>query len=172
MKQPLFIQNIPIDEARISFIEKVVSRLARRAKKRTSAIITPYPISGCLAGDPVDGEVLRYIFCASGMVSRAIISLNKLSETGVAVSVAISNEAGGEMKSFMVRKKSTIIEPNIPISMGDKMIVSAKVIEPEKNKVNEIWVGFLWVPKVRDSYVKSFLIDSLERGADDLLETE
>ena len=40
----------------------------------------------------------------------------------------------------------------------------------DEDKINELWVGFLWIPKVKDTHAKSFLIDSLEEGVNDLLE--
>jgi hypothetical protein len=170
MKQPLFIQNVPIDEKRISFIEKVVTRLARRARKSTTAIITPYPISACLSGESVNGEVLRYIFCASGKISKAIVALNKRPDSGVMISVELSNELGGGTMKYLINKKSQIIEPDIATAAGDKMIVSAEVGDPEKDKITELWVGMLWIPTVKTAHTKSFLIDSLDEEASKLIE--
>ena len=154
---------------RIAFIEKVVTRLARRSRKQSSAIITPYPISGCLAGN-ISGEVLRYIFCADGTITRAIISLDKKPSEGVKVTIDLFDESGGTSKSFIAMKKVSIIEPEAPVFSGDKMVVSAEVINPERDKISELWLGLLWKPHVKDTHVKSFLIDDLEKQEDDLLQ--
>lgn len=172
MSRQLFNKNDSI-EKRVGWLETVVSRIARRTKKKTSAMITPYPISACLttqSDQVVNGEVLRYLFCADGNISRGLITLNKRPDAGVEITLDISNESGGSSKSFVINKKSFLVEPSISISSGDKMIVSVEVLDPEKDKINEVWTGFLWVPNTKDTDVKSFLIDSLEKQADDILE--
>ena len=170
MKQPLFISNIPIDEKRISFIERVVSQMARRSKKTTSAIITPYPISSCTIGEDVKGDILRYLFCAKGVLKKLLIVLGNKPSTGVSVDISISNDAGGSTKNYIVTKKTSIFEPAIEVFSSDKLSVSISPIDPEKDKVTEVWVAFMWVPSIGEAEIKKCLIDSLEEEADDLSE--
>ena len=48
-------------EKRLKQLEMVTQRLARRSKKTTSAILTPYPISNAVSGEVVKCVVLKYI---------------------------------------------------------------------------------------------------------------
>jgi hypothetical protein len=166
MNQSLFIKNIPIDEKRISFLETVVSRLARRSKKHTSAIITPYPISNCVSGDDVRGPVLKYMFCATGIISKGLVFLKDKPETGVMLTITIENDVGGSTKSYVITKKSSIVEPNIEVFSGDRLTISINPVGVERDKVSEIWISFMWTPTIKDVDVKNFLINSLDGDLD------
>jgi len=157
-----------MDENRIKHLETMVGRLARRARRKASALFTPYPISTCLTGN-VEGEVLRYLFCANGIVSRCMIVLDKRPSAGIKLTISLNNETGGKSASFITSKKSSIFKSDIDVSVGDKLIVTSEKIDPEKDDINELWLGFLWIPTVKDLHVKSFLIDELEKQ-DDLLQ--
>ncbi len=167
MRQPLFIQNTPIDEKRISHIERIVARLTRRSRKHTSAIITPYPISHCAVGEDVKGEILRYMFCAEGQIVKGMLQLNAKPKQGVKVTINVSNETEERERSYIMHKRTVTVEPNIPVSPGDKLIVSITPLigdEEKKDKVSEIWVSFLWMPHTRDVEIKNFLIEEIENG--------
>ena len=161
MKQVLFPGNTAIDEKRISFIETVVKRLSRRQVKKISAMITPYPISTCITGDDVRGDVLKYMFCAKGIIKKGLIYLSKQLSAGVVVNITIENDAGGETKSYIFNKKQMLVNPDLNIYSSDRMTVSVTPINPE-DKLTEVWISFLWVPEVKDTDVKSFLIDEIE----------
>jgi len=160
MKQPIFIQNIPIDEKRISFIEKVVTRLARRTKSRTSAMVTPYPISACVKGN-IKGNILRYMFPLDGTIDKAIISFDKKPKEIIYVGAKVGGEGGISSKGFTLEKKHTSMTLPLQVKAGDKLSVNVDVSDNEV--VDEIWIAFTWIPNVKDTKLKTMLIEELEK---------
>jgi len=162
MKRPMFVKNAPIDEKRISFIETVLQRLMRRAVKTASAMVTPYPISNCIAGEDVKGTVLKYMFSARGTVSKGLIRFDKKLKSGVIVTVTLENDEGGQAKTFIANRNQLLIEPNLEVFSGDRLTVVVEPSDSSEGKLNEVWVAFLWIPHVGEAEVKSFLIDKLD----------
>jgi len=168
MRQPLFIKNVPIDEKRIDFIEKMITRLSRRQRKKTVALITPYPISNAVIGDEVKGVVLRYMFPCEGVITKGVIDLGKKPKQEVAITFALMGDETGTSKVFVLTKKRLVIKPDIKASAFDRLTISISYkSEKPEDAVTEFWTSFLWVPTVKDVEVKSYLIDELEN---DLLE--
>jgi len=162
----LFKKDTPINEQRISWIETVVSRLARRSKKNVTAITTPYPISACITGEDVRGDILKYMFCARGTISRGLVDLGKRPSTGVVIGITISNDIGGSSKSYVITKKAAILEPSIKVFSGDKLSISVEPIDKEKDTMTEVWIAFMWTPHINEVDMKQVLIDSLDGGVD------
>lgn len=162
MKQPIFAKGTEINEKRISKIETVVMRLMRRAVKTTSAMITPYPISNCVVGEDVHGAVLKYMFSASGEINKGLIRFDKKCKAGVKVAIILENETGGESKTYIANRNQILVEPELKVHSGDRLTVSVNPCDKEEEKINEVWVAFLWTPKVGETTVKSFLIDKLD----------
>ena len=153
-------------EKRILKLETVVSRLTRRSKKTASAIITPYPISSCVVGEDVRGDILRYMFPSNGVIKKGLIVLDKRPGTGVVVNISISNDAGGSSKNYVVTKKTSIFEPNIDVYSTDRLSISIEPVDQEKDRITEVWIAFTWVPGVKDTEVKQYLIDDLNGRID------
>lgn len=163
-----FKPNMPIDEKRISLIEKVVVRIARGAmlSGKARGLITPYPISNAIFGDNIRGPVLRYMFPCDGTITKGLIHFGSRLRNGIKLSVYISSGASNRIDSFTIDNESFLIEPNVEIISGSRLTVSVDPINPEE-VINEVWISFLWVPSIRDVDAKSFLISELEG---DLLE--
>lgn len=162
MKQPAFVANAPIDEKRIGFIEKVLSRLVRRSVKTTSAMLTPYPISNCVVGEDVSGSVLKYMFAARGVINKGLIRVDKRIRSGIRITVTLENDLGGSSKSYIANRDQMIIEPNLEVFSGDCLTVSVNPVDPKEGMLNEVWIAFIWTPHVGEATVKSFLIDRLD----------
>ena len=162
----LFKKDTSIDEKRISWIETVVSRLARRSRKQTTAIVTPYPISNCVSGEDVKGDILKYMFCAKGIISKGLIVLDKRPTTGVVIGITLANDMGSSSKSYVLTKKTSMIDPKIEVFSGDRLSVSVNPVDAEKDKISEVWLAFTWTPDVKDADIKNFLIDSLDGALD------
>jgi len=162
--KPLFDKKGSVED-RISKLETVVSRLARRSKKTVSAIIAPIPISSCITGEDIRGDILKYMFAARGTINKAIMVLSKKPSTGVVVNISISNDAGGSSKNYIVTNKSSIFEPNIEVFSSDRLSISIEPIDKEKDKITEVWIAFTWTPHVHESKIKNHLIDELEKSA-------
>jgi hypothetical protein len=169
MKQTIFIKNTPIDEKRISFIEKVVTRLTRRNRNQTSVLMTPYPISNCVTGDTVTGTILKYMFCANGKISKLMLYLGKKPKNGAELSILIESDLSSKKESFITMSKGFEIDFNTEIKSGDRLTISIKTLG-EKDPITEAWISFLWVPNVKEAKVKAFLIDELERTSVEFLE--
>lgn len=160
LKAPLFPKNIPIDETRISFIETIITRLIRRAKKTTRALVTPYPISNAVFGDKVEGAILRYMFPCDGVISKGFIKLGVKPKTTIILDMKIFNSTSSNTKGFVLYKIAEAVDINIPVKAGDCMEI---VLHPEPAEiVTEVWLSFLWKPTTSDVETKSFLISELE----------
>ena len=161
MKQPIFPGNTPIDEKRISFIEKVVTRLARRAVKKIAAMITPYPISHASFGDDVKGVILCYMFPCKGVITKGFIDIGKKLNSGATVSMSLSSGQTNRSVSESLNEDSVLIEPNVSVDPGTKLIVSVTPND-DAEKMTEVWISFLWTPSIKDVEIKSYLIDELD----------
>lgn len=156
--------NVPTDK-RIENIERVVSRLARRSHKIASALIAPYPISNCVTGENVKGDILRYLFPAKGRITKGLIFLDSRPKTGFNVEISLNNDAGGLSTSYIVSRRSMALEPNMEVFSSDRLIVSIEPIT-EEDIATEVWISLLWTPTIKDASVRSFLIDELEKEVD------
>ena len=154
-------------EDRIKKLEMMVGRLARRATKKTTAIITPYPISSCVVGDDVRGEVLRYMFCCPGTVNKGMVFLDKKPKKDVNVVVSLETESGGVVRSPIMSDKLFVVELDMDILPGDRLTVS--IYPTGADKLSEVWLAFMWTPNIADAHIKHFLIDEIEK---DVLERE
>lgn len=168
MKQPLFPKNVPIDEKRIAFIEKIVTRLTRRAQRKTSAMITPYPISSAVFGEDVKGTVLVYMFPCTGTITKGLVDIGKRLKEGATIEIDLRDKTGGQSKTYIMSRATFLSEPNISVDSGDRLKIS---IFPNSDEefITEAWVSFLWVPSVKEVTIKQHLISKLEN---DLLEEE
>ena len=162
MKQPLFLKNTPIDEKRISFIEKVLSRLTRRQVKTSKAIITPYPISNAIFSDKVDGAILRYLFPCKGKITKVVVDLGKKPKQEININIHLSNELDGKGNDFSILKRNFNTDLDINVDEFSKLSVN---INYENNKdednITECWIALLWVPDIKDTKIKQFLLDEL-----------
>ena len=152
-------------EERIKQLELVTTRLMRRAHKKMTTLITPYPISSAFFGENIEGAVLRYMFPCEGLITKGIIKLGKKPRKVVSIEVRLFNDSTSAMKGFVLSRKSTTIEPNLGVKAGDCLEIS--LIPNLEEPVEEVWISFLWRPTVADVEAKSFLIEELEN---DLLE--
>jgi hypothetical protein len=161
MKRPLFIKNIPVDESRISHIETIVSRLARRSRTSATGIVTPFPISS-YTDAPVNKVVLRYMFPASGMVTKGAIFIEGMPKEGVNITVSILNALGKSSQTYFTKRRDLLLEPNKSIFAGDRLVIEMEQVAPAET-LSGIWIAFLWSPSVKDTQVKQFLIEELDK---------
>uniref|UniRef100_A0A6H1ZVD4 Uncharacterized protein n=1 Tax=viral metagenome TaxID=1070528 RepID=A0A6H1ZVD4_9ZZZZ len=168
MRKPIISPSLSSEE-KIDKLSKVVERLGRRSVKVTSAIVTPVPISNCVIGEDVRGEILRYLFCCPGNLNKGGIFLNKKPESGALVKLEIFNDLDGESKGYSISRRNLIFAPDIEVDTWNRLVVSLSSVNPEE-KITEAWIALLWTPSVKDATVKSYLIDEIEESVDDLLE--
>ena len=154
-------------EPRLAKIEKMITRLGRRAVKQSSALITPVPISNCTIGEEVKGDVLRYLFPCPGVINKGGIFLNAKPKSGAAIVLTIENGLDRSSKSYQITKQSSLLKLNTEINTWDRLTVSFFVVNPVEDKITEVWAALLWTPTVKDVTIKNYLIDNLDRGLND-----
>lgn len=158
----MFPKRGRVTQKRVAWIETVIERLTRRAKSRVSAMVTPYPISACMIGD-IGGAVLKYMFPLDGILGVALVTFNKKPKTQTGIDAKIESDLGGTSKYFPIEKKSTSIDLNIPIKAGDRLTVTVDIVD-SKEGIDEVWIAFTWTPNVKDTELKTVLIEELEKG--------
>lgn len=149
---------------RIDKIEKMIQRLGRRTVKQTSALITPIPISNCVMGEEVKGDILKYLFPCPGSINKGGIFLDKKPKAGAAIILTIENDLGGGSRSYQISRRNMLFEPDIEINTWDRLTVSFFTVDPKEDKMTEVWIALLWTPTVKDATIKNYLIDSLDGG--------
>lgn len=149
---------------KIDKLEKMVQRLARRAHKQTSALITPVPISNCVMGEEVKGDVLKYMFPCPGVISKGGIFLNAKPKQGATVILTVENELGGSSKSYQITRRNLLFEPNIETDTWDRLTAAFFVVNPEEDRMTEVWIALIWTPTIKDVTIKNYLIDQLDGG--------
>ena len=55
------------------------------------------------------------------------------------------------------------------MSFGDCLDISIRPVD-ESDKLNEVWVSFLWVPTIKDADIKHFLIEGLDKLEESTIE--
>lgn len=148
-------------EARIEKLEMIVRRLMRRSRKTVKAIITPYPISSCVSGEDVRGDVLKYMFPADGVITKGIIHFDRKIKGGAIVVIDKISKGGRTRRDFLTDKKELVINPDVDMLAGNKLIVSVDTYD-EVEKINEVWISLLWVPHISETKVKQCLIKELD----------
>ena len=159
-KYQIFKDSGQINQERIRHIEQVVTRIARRSIGKSSALITPYPISNAVFGEDIKGSVLRYMFPCDGRITKGLIMFDKVHRNGVTVKVKISDSESADYREFIINIKQLVIKPNLKVGSGDRLEISINPVG--EDKITEVWISYLWVPTMRDVEVKSFLLEELE----------
>ena len=111
----------------------------------------------------MDDVVLRYMFPANGTITVGGLFIENMPKGGVDISTTIHQELTQISNTVFSKKRSVIIEPNAKISASDRLLI--KVIPKiEGEIVSGIWIAFLWTPRIKDSEIRPFLIEALEKG--------
>jgi len=150
---------------RLSQLELVVTRVARRSNTKKAAMITPYPISNATFGEDVRGPILRYMFPCDGMIQKGVLRLGKKPKEPISIGLNIANEESSHSVGYVVEKRQVVVNPNMNIVSGDCLTIH--LLPNEEEKITEVWVAFLWVPSISDVTTKGFLVEELEH---DMLE--
>ena len=159
MKQPMFIQNTPIDEKRISFIERVVSRLSRRTHKTTTAVIPPQVIMAYKSGEDIHGDIFKGILF-KGRLGKTILLFNEKPKSEIRIDIKVLSGDKGETKTFYVSRIKSEVDLDIDTKDGTIISISIYSVD-EKYKVTEVWISTLWHPSVSSSKTEQYLIDDL-----------
>jgi hypothetical protein len=110
-------------------------------------------------GDKVEGAIIRYMFPCNGTITRAMIRLGNKPKNSIRLKIRLFNETNSISKGFVLEKKLYNIDPEIAVVAGDCLEV---FLEAEDEIVTEIWVSLLWTPLMKDTEIKTFLIEDIE----------
>jgi len=146
-------------EDRVKKLEKIVERLMRRSKKRASIIIPPSSISHVVAGIDIQGVIFRHMFPCDGTVYKGVVRLDHAPKKHIFLSVRLFDDEDSQSVGFSIGSKIVSKDIGIAIKEGDCLEVT---IEPGDEIITELWLSFTFIPTLKDSDAKSFLIDELE----------
>ena len=147
-------------EKQIEHIDTILKRLLRKTHKTAAGIISPYPISSYVQS-PIGGVVLRYMFPAVGKITLGALFIETMPKSGVDICATIYLEDAHKSEVFFTKKVSVLIKPDIDVVAGSRLVLSVRTKDEED--VYGIWTSLLWVPEVKDSITKQFLIDELDK---------
>lgn len=147
-------------EKQIEHIDTILKRFSRRLHKTAAGVIPPYPISGYVQS-PVGGVVLRYMFPSDGSITLGALYIETMPKSGVDIYAVVHLGETYKSEVFFTKKASVLIKPDIDIAAGSRLVLSVKTRGEEE--VFGVWASFLWVPRVKDSIVKEFLMDELDK---------
>lgn len=139
------------------YLKKQVDRLALRAPKRTTAIITPYPISACVEGENIQGPILRYMFPCEGTITKGMIYFGTKPRDEVKVTIHLIGPESGRSSEFLTNKQTLATAIELPVIAGDRLTIHLESPSP----ISEVWVSFLWTPSTKDVEIKSYLLKEI-----------
>ena len=148
-------------EKQMNHVDRILKSYSIRLHKTVTGIITPFPISN-YSETSADGVVLRYMFPAYGKVTIGGMFVEDMPKHGVNVVATIYRGQAVDSKTFFSKRQSIIINPDIKVSAGDRMLIKVETVSSEES-VSGIWIAFLWTPEVKDSVVKELEINDLEK---------
>jgi hypothetical protein len=143
-------------------VDRILKQYSHRLHKTVTSVITPFPISG-YSETPIDDIVLRYMFPASGKITTGGIFIDNMPKQGIDIITTIHQGDLVNSRIFFSKRQSVIIDPNADVSAGDRLIIKIKSVKSEE-VVSGIWIAFTWAPEVKDSVVKQYLIEDLEKN--------
>lgn len=157
-------------EEQIKHIDTILDRFSRRLHKTTAGIISPYPISNFVKSSS-DRVVLRYVFPIDGMIPLGTLHIDNMPKSGVDIYVVAQAGDVHRSETLFTKRQFTVIRPDVKVAGGTRLTVS--VVPRNGEDVSDIWISLLWVPEIRGTVVKQFLIDELDRmGRENALSEE
>jgi hypothetical protein len=154
-----FIEGSTPNE-KFNHIERVLRRMSLRLHKTIVGIIPPTIVFEYVQKPPEDGVLLRAIL-PSGKLTKGFMYVEKYAGTQMVNFSAEIHKTDGSLqtKKFTTRKQSLVIEPDLPVDIGDRLIFKAD----DPLSVEGIWIGFMFQIDRKDSIQETFVIDQIER---------
>lgn len=143
-------------EERLNKIEKTLKRLFLRARKKTTAVVPPFPITTVI--EEGSESKLYYMFPCDGTIKKSAVVLEKKPEESLMVDISIMGEITGTSKKTVLDDRVVVTEPELNVSSLDRLTVTIDGAGYEK-----AWISILWTPIMKEGQIKNFLIDELEK---------
>lgn len=148
-------------ETQLNSIDRTLVRFSRRLHKTIVGIIPPNLTSEYVMIPPEDGVLLRKIFPAGRLTKGFMFIGEYVDKSPVTFIAEVAGIADSQSRTFVTRKQLLILEPDLELNLGDR--VTFRVVE--KDKIKDIWIGFLFQVGKQDSQVEAYSIDKLEELA-------
>jgi len=151
-------------EEQMKSVDTMLSRYSRRLHKTVKGIITPYPISNYI-DVPIKDVALKYMFPIEGTLLIGHIYIEQMPEEGVDIFMVLGLEDKFKSEQIFTKENFVVMRPNLLIEAGSRLTVSVK--PKGGSRVTGIWTALLWEPNVKETVVKKFLIDELDKVGKD-----
>ena len=142
---------------RLKAVERILKRHQRRLSKVVTAVIPPLPIGGYFTAPDEGGVLMRYIFAASGTISKGYIKVEELAQGAKSVEIIgeLTKQGTKEVFEFQVGQGLRMIELGRAVEGGTQLTLRCN----EKG-AHGFWIGFLY-HIVEGIEVEQRMIDSL-----------
>jgi len=148
-------------EKQMNHVDRILKSYSRRLHKTVTGVITPFPISN-YSETPIDDVVLRYMFSANGKITIGGMFIDSMPKNGINIQTIIHRGDAEISKTTFSKRQSVIMNPDTDVEVGDRMVIKVIPVNKEES-VSGIWIAFLWTPAVKDSEIRPFLINALEK---------
>lgn len=155
-------------EAKFASIERTLMHFSRRLHKTITAVIPPDLTFGYVNEVPEDGVILRAIFPAGRLLKGFMYVEQYIDKHPVTFIAEIHSQKGIHAKNFQTRKQLLVIDPDLELEIGDRLIF--RVVE--RANVKGIWIGFLFHIEVKDSVKETFLLDQIDKLSEEYYDAE
>jgi len=152
-------------DEKFKHLERILQRFSRRLHRTVVGLVPASPIFGFSVSPAQNPFVLRAIFPADGIITKAALFVGK-SNKSVEVMATIRTGNATTSEVFVVKKKAIVEELNFPVKAGSMLEV--EVLEPLEDVAN-VWVGLLYEVGMKDTHQMKIAIDQLEAIAEGAL---
>ena len=153
-------------EAQMEHVDRILKTYSKRLHKTVTGVITSFPISKYSKVPADDDTILHYMFPISGKITIGGMFVEGMPKQGIDITTIIYRGSAVNSNTFFSKRQSTVIEPNADIDAGDRLVIKVKAIKAEEI-ISNIWIAFTWIPNIKDSEIKQFLITDLEKNKED-----
>jgi len=161
-----FVKGSTSDE-KFASINQTFKHFSRRLHKTIVGVMPPSPIFNYVEEVPEDGILLRCILPGHGRIIRGCLCVEEyLDDKTVSFVAEVHGSSGMVSHVFDTRKKLLLVEPNLSVAAGDRLVLRTEV----PPRVRRVWSGFLFEFEIRDMAKEHYLIDqfeSLVKGEED-----
>jgi hypothetical protein len=148
-------------EDRFHSVDRVLQHFSKRLHKTVVGVIPPTLTYNYVDTVPEDGIILRAILPAGRLVLGFMFVEEYEGKDAVNFIAKLEGPKSSQSKVFETRKRLVTIEPDMEVSLGDRL--TFQVVERER--VRKIWIGFLFHVQERYQIHETFMIDKLEQLA-------
>jgi len=157
-----FVRGDTVDK-KFEFINRMLTRLARKSHKVAVGIIPPIPISSYVREIPKDEGVFRFIFPVPGKIVGGVIRLDQFPEKKEIPFIVVLRAFGEKItRELRVRNGFLKVGLDLPVDVGD----TVEILNDWFEELNGVWVGMLFQPEVSSADVKRIMTEEFDKLED------